>query len=472
MPCNLPIIPVVLCGGSGTRLWPVSRQLYPKPFVKMSNGKTLFANTIQRIQQLPDITTPLVISNEEYRFYVLEILEQLRFNADIILEPEARNTAPALALAAFAITGKSDALMLAMPSDHHFENEKIFCDTVSRGAQLATAGYIVTFGINPTRPEQGYGYIQQGEEIENSGFAVHNFIEKPDADTAAKMIQSGDYFWNSGIFLMRASIYLEELRKYAPEIYTVCKNAWQKKVRDEKFLRPDSDTFLSSPEDSIDYAVMERTTRAAMLPLYCGWNDMGSWDSFFQVGEQDEAGNVSIGDVLLEDVENSYINAQKRLIAAVGMKNVTIVESGDAILVMPRGRTQEVKKIVKLLKKNDREEIRLHPVVFRPWGSYERLASGSRFQVKRIIVKPNASLSMQLHHHRSEHWIIVKGTAEITVGEEKKLYTENQSVYIPLGQLHKLHNPGKIPLELIEVQSGSYLGEDDILRIRDNYDRK
>lgn len=468
---DAPIIPVILCGGSGTRLWPLSRQLYPKPFVEMSNGKTLFANTLERVMDVPEMADPVIISNEEYRFYILEILEKLKMSAGIILEPAARNTAPALALAAFAIQGDRDRLMLVMPSDHYFDNDETLRETVKKAIPLAEAGYIVTFGVKPTRPEQGYGYIRQGEELQECGFAVHSFIEKPDAEAALNMIQEGNYFWNSGIFLLRASVYLEELKKYSPEIFSACKKAWLQKQGDEKFMRPAAAEFLKSPEDSIDYAVMERTGRAAMLPLFCGWNDMGSWDSFFQAGVRDESGNVCIGDVMAQDVENSYIHSHKRFVAAVGVKDLAIVESGDAILVLPRGRTQEVKKIVNFLKENGREEFRLHPVVFRPWGNYERLAAGSRFQVKRIIVKPCRSLSLQMHHHRSEHWIIVRGTAEITIGEEKRLYTENQSAYIPLGQLHKLYNPGKIPLELIEVQSGAYLGEDDICRVEDAYGR-
>lgn len=471
MQTSSSLVPVILCGGSGTRLWPLSRQLYPKPFVEMSNGKTLFANTIERVRNLPGASAPVIISNEEYRFYILETLERMGISADIVLEPAARNTAPALALAAFAICAASDRLMLVMPSDHFFDDNDAFRDTVIRAIPVAESGLIVTFGINPTRPEQGYGYIRKGEALGESGFAVHSFIEKPDAATAERMIQDGNYFWNSGIFLLRASLYLEELRNYSPDIYAACEKAWAKKTEDEKFLRPAPDEFLASPEDSIDYAVMEKTGRAAMLPLFCGWNDMGSWDSFFQAGKQDSSGNVCIGDVMVEDVENSYIHSQKRFVAAVGVKDLAIVESGDAILVLPRGRTQEVKKIVNFLKKNGREEFKLHPVVFRPWGNYERLVSGSRFQVKRIIVKPGRSLSLQMHHHRSEHWIIVRGTAEITIGQEKRLYTENQSAYIPLGELHKLYNPGKIPLELIEVQSGSYLGEDDISRIDDAYGR-
>lgn len=466
------LTPVILCGGSGTRLWPLSRKLYPKPFVTLNNGRTLFESTLERVQLLKDLAAPMLISNEDYRFYILEILDRMNINADIILEPGSRNTAPALALAALSILEKGDSVMLVMPADHLFENDTTFCATVEKAIPAAVNGYIVTFGINPTRPEHGYGYIRQGKDLGENGFAVHSFIEKPDTDKAARMIESGDHYWNSGIFLMRASVYIDELKQFGSDILDTCQNAWQKRSRDSRFIRPDKKIFLSCPEKSVDYAVMEKTRRASMFPLYCGWSDMGSWDSFFQTGVPDEKGNVKIGDVMLEDVHNSYIHAHKRLVAAVGVQDLAIVESGDAVLVLPRGRTQEVKRIVDHLKKEEREEFRLHPVVFRPWGSYERLASGSRFQVKRIIVKPGFSLSLQMHHHRSEHWIIVRGTAEITIGEQKRLYTENESAYIPLGQLHKLFNPGKIPLELIEVQSGAYLGEDDIIRIEDSYGRK
>lgn len=469
---SLPIVPVIICGGSGTRLWPLSRKLYPKPFVNRSKGNSLFEETVERAARINGVTEPLIVSNEEYRFYILETLERLQTDATIILEPAPRNTAPALTLAALAIMETGDALMLAMPSDHLFENETALQEAVAKAAPIAAAGHIVTFGIKPTRPESGYGYIHQGEELHNNGFSVQKFVEKPDAASAETMLKEGGYFWNSGMFLMPASVYLAELEQFAPDILAACQKAWSGSSRDKKFLRPASEAFLTVPENSIDYAVMEKTARAVMLPLYCGWNDMGSWDSFFQSGQRDEAGNVCVGDVLLDDVENSYIHAQKRLVAAVGLKDIAIVESGDAVLVLPRDRSQDVKKIVNILKRDNREEFKLHPVVYRPWGNYERLVEGERFQVKRIVVKPGRALSLQMHHHRSEHWIIVRGTAEITIGEQTNLYTENQSVYIPVGQLHKLHNPGKIPLELIEVQSGTYLGEDDIVRIEDSYGRK
>lgn len=465
------VVPVILCGGSGTRLWPLSRKLYPKQFVNIGNGQTLFTQTLQRVRKHPFNAHPVIVSNEDYRFYVIESLEQLNMEAEIIFEPAAKNTAPALALAALAVLEKADALMLVMPSDHYFEDEEEFYETIARAVPAAAAGHIVTFGVKPGRPEQGYGYIHCSSILQENVFKVSNFVEKPDAASARQMLNSDEYFWNSGIFLMPASVYLKELGKFAPQILEACLTAWQDKSVEGNFMRPGADAFRASPGESVDYAVMEKTLCAVMLPLCCGWNDMGSWDSFFQIGTRDESGNVSVGDVLLQDVENSYIHAQRRLIAAVGVKDIAVVESGDAVLVLPRQQSQKVKQIVGIMEKQEREEFRLHPLVYRPWGSYERLAMGGRFQVKRIIVKPGGALSLQMHHHRSEHWIIVRGTAEITIGDASNIYTENQSVYIPLGGLHRLRNPGKINLELIEVQSGSYLGEDDINRFDDDYRR-
>lgn len=471
MKTDVSLVPVILCGGSGSRLWPLSRKLYPKPFVNLGNGDTLFSKTIGRVKQIQNAGKPLLVSNEDYRFYILDILEQLKLDAEIILEPEARNTAPALALAALSILERSESLMLVMPADHHFENISAFYKLVFKAIPAALAHNIVTFGVKPTRAEQGYGYIRRGDPVYDGGYTVHSFVEKPDAGTAEKMLNDGDFFWNSGIFLMSASVYLAELKNYAPDIHAACQQAWIRRKQDKKFFRPDKETFLACPENSIDYAVMEKTERSVLYPLYCGWSDMGSWDSFFLAGDKDSAGNVIVGDTMLEDVENSYIHARKRLVAAVGVKELTIIDSGDAVLVVPRNQTQNVKKIVDRLKREDREEFKLHPVVFRPWGSYERLVSASRFQVKRLIIKPGSSLSLQMHHHRSEHWIIVRGTAAITIGDDTNLYGENESAYIPIGKKHRLANPGKIPLEIIEVQSGSYLEEDDIERFEDSYGR-
>ena len=468
------ISPVILCGGSGTRLWPLSRDLYPKPFVALSNGESLFRSTLGRIEGLQGCAEPIVVTNEAHRFYVLEFMEEAGREGHIILEPVPKNTAPAICLAALAVKEQAgpDALMLVLPSDHYFDHADDFCATVGKAVAAAQAGKIVTFGIVPSRPDSAYGYIKANADYDAVCKVVSQFVEKPSVERAATMLQGGDHYWNSGIFLLRAATFLVELEKYRPEILTACAAAWHARSDEDKFLRPDPEKFLQSPEDSIDYAIMEKTDRALMAPLRCGWSDMGSWESFYQQGSQDDKGNVCVGDVLLEDVENSYIYSRGRLVAAVGMKNVAVIDSGDAVLVLPRDRCQDVKKIVSQLKKANREETKVHPVVYRPWGSFERLALGSRFQVKRIVVKPGRSLSLQLHHHRSEHWIIVSGTAEITVGEDTRLHTENESVYIPLGSLHKLRNPGKIPLELIEVQSGAYLGEDDIRRFEDSYGRK
>lgn len=468
------ITPVILCGGNGTRLWPLSRELYPKPFLKMGDGGSLFRNTLERAKILEDCKTPIILSNEEHRFYIMETLAEAGIDGRVILEPEPRNTAPALCLAALALRGEGqeDDLMLVMPSDHYFEDSSIFCQTVIKAMPIASQGHIVTFGITPARPDSGYGYIEQGKAIDDFCYAVNRFVEKPDAEKAAQMLANGNYYWNSGIFFLSARRYLEELRKFAPDILAACENAWTKKTEDEKFIRPDPLSFLEGPENSIDYAIMEKTDKAAMAPLPCAWSDMGSWEAFYTTSTQDNNGNVCEGDVFMEDTRNSYIHSEDRLVAAIGVRDMVIVESSDAVLVMPRERSQEVKKVASYLKENNREECRFHPLVYRPWGSYERLVAGSRFQVKRIIVKPDCSLSLQMHHHRSEHWIVVSGTAEITIDGKTSLYTENQSVYIPLGSSHKLRNPGIIPLELIEVQSGSYLGEDDIVRYDDDYGRK
>lgn len=469
---KLPLIPVILCGGTGSRLWPLSREMYPKPFIRMANGSTLFEDTLGRADFVCGGKAPLIVGNEEHRFYILEAMQKMGVKGRILLEPAPRNTAPALTMAALSMTvSGEDPLMLVMPADHYFADRETFRETIARARPRAESGQIVTFGITPSRPEPGYGYIEQGGQIDGSCFHVTRFVEKPQPADAEKMLASGKYFWNSGIFMLPASLYLKEMEKYAPDILLACQKAWAKRQEDGDFVHIDRDAFLEAPENSIDYAIMEKTDRASMIPMQCGWSDMGAWDSFYHAGGRAGNGNVHVGDVILEDVENSYIHAQDRLVAAVGLKDMVIVESRDAVLVVPRERAQEVKKIVKTLKEGEREEFRLHPLVYRPWGSYERIAKGNRFQVKRIIVRPGGSLSLQMHYHRAEHWIVVSGTAEITVGDKQSLYTENQSIYIPVGSTHKLHNPGHIPLELIEVQTGSYLGEDDIVRLDDKYGR-
>lgn len=467
------LYPVILCGGSGTRLWPLSREMYPKQFVELGNGRTLFKDTLLRAFSIPSAADPLIVCNEEHRFYVSASLLECSVQGHVLLEPEPRNTAPAIALAAFAICSvDTDGLLLVLPSDHLLQDEDAFVAAVQGACPLAEAGYIVTFGITPTSPETGFGYIRQGNLFSGGGFAVSRFVEKPDAAKAAAMLKEGGYLWNSGMFLFAASAYLKELKTFAPEIYAMCSTAWENRRKEGAFVYPEREAFLSSPSDSIDYAVMEHTSRAAVYPLSSGWNDLGSWEAFYQAGEKDTSGNVCVGDVVLDNVHDCYLHGTHRLIAALDIEDLAVIETQDSILVAPRASVQHVKNIVAELKSAGRPEYRLHPLVYRPWGSYESLAVGSRFQVKRITVNPGAQLSLQMHYHRAEHWVVVSGTAEITNGDSVGLYTENQSTYIPLGTVHRLKNPGKVPLVIIEIQSGSYLGEDDIVRLEDVYGRQ
>ena len=462
---------VVLCGGSGTRLWPLSRSLYPKQFMELG-GHTLFGDTVDRAAALPDSGEPLVVCNEEHRFYVAAALQRKGLEGTILLEPKGRNTAPAIALAAFtALSGGDDPLLLALPSDHVLKPQAAFAEAVARARACAETGRIVTFGITPTTPETGFGYIRRGEELLSGGYAVARFVEKPDLAGAEAMLADGGYLWNSGMFLFRASVYLEELALCAPDIHAACRAAWDGRHADHDFIRPDADAFLGSPADSIDYAIMEKTDRAAVVPLTADWSDLGSWEAFYEAAPHDGEGNVRVGDVFAEATENCYLHAANRLVATLGVSDLVVVETADSVLVADRSRTQDVKKVVESLKKQGRGEAENHPLVFRPWGSYETLARGERFQVKRIVVKPGGQLSLQKHHHRAEHWVVVAGTAEITVGDEVRLYHEDQSSYIPLGTVHRLKNPGIIPLVIIEIQSGSYLGEDDIVRLEDTYGR-
>lgn len=469
----LSITPVILCGGSGTRLWPLSRECYPKQFVTFGEQPTLFVQALRRVAGLLGSELPVVISNEAHRFYVQAALRSCQQEARILLEPAPRNTAPAIALAALALTEEGqDPLMLVMPSDHLLDDDAAFCRGVQAAAPLAEEGYIVTFGIKPTGPETGFGYIEQGRAI-GAGYEVSRFVEKPDRSTAEHMLAQGSFVWNSGIFLLRASVFLEELAHHAPYMEAGCRRAWQGRTAAGAFCCPDSEAFLATPADSIDYAIMEKTDRAAVMPLSLEWSDLGSWEALYQAGDKDGRGNVVSGDVLLENAEGCYLNARHRLLAALDVQNLVVVETQDAVLVAPRDRVQDdVKKIVGQLQQKQREEYRQHTLVQRPWGSYESLAMGDRFQVKRIVVNPGAQLSLQMHHHRAEHWVVVSGTAEITNGEETRLFTENQSTYIPVGTRHRLKNPGIIPLVLIEIQSGPYLGEDDIVRFADVYGRE
>lgn len=467
------IAPVILCGGSGTRLWPLSRETYPKQFVDLGEGRTLFKDTLIRASRAPDSQEPIIICNEAHRFYVASALRETGVHAAILLEPAPRSTAPAIALAAFALTSdEADPLMLVLPSDHVLEDEEAFWRGVEAAAPAAEQGHIVTFGIAPASVETGFGYIEAGAPLGDRAFRVVRFVEKPDAATAQAMLDQGGFLWNSGMFLIRASVYLHELECFAPEIVTACRSAWAAHVPDGAFCRPDAAAFLASPSDSIDYAVMEHTDRAAVVPLDTRWSDLGSWEAFYRAEQGDAEGNVRHGDVITHDTKNCYFNARHRLVTAIGLRDLAIVETGDALLVAPRSRVQEVKSIVGQLAREGRQECKQHLQVFRPWGSYETLALGDRFQVKRIIVDPGAELSLQMHHHRAEHWVVVSGTAEVVNGKETHLYTEDQSTYIPVGTAHRLRNPGLIPLVLIEIQSGSYLGEDDIVRFSDAYGRE
>lgn len=466
------LIPVLLSGGVGSRLWPISREAYPKQFLALASELSMLQETMSRTADL-DTAAPLVVCNDEHRFMVAEQLRQLSVEpAAIILEPEGRNTAPAVALAAFYACAKDpEALLLVLPADHVIRDADAFTRAVRLGIGEAAQGMLMTFGIVPDAPETGYGYLRLGEPRGEGLYTLGSFVEKPDAAKAQEYLASGEYFWNSGMFLLSAAAYLDELKAHKPEIYSACERAMAKASDDLDFLRPDKDAFLACPSDSIDYAVMEQTLRGGVIPLDCGWSDVGAWSTLWQVSDQDSQGNVLLGDVMIEDCTDSYLRSESRLIAATGIKNLVVVETSDAILVADRNEVQNVKQIVNRLKAEGRSEASLHQRVYRPWGSYESLIEGDRFQVKRIVVNPGQTLSLQMHHHRAEHWIVVHGTAEVTCEDKVFTLREDQSTYIPLGHKHRLANPGKIPLELIEVQSGSYLGEDDIVRFEDVYGR-
>lgn len=465
----MKINPVILSGGSGTRLWPLSREHYPKQLLCLIGDQTLLQQTVSRLDGLENVAAPLLVCNEEHRFLIAEQLRQLdKTPADIILEPVGRNTAPALTLAALALLkdAPDDALMLVMPADHVVQDVKQFHAAVQEGVALAERGNLVTFGIVPTAPETGYGYIKVGPANH-----VAAFVEKPDADTAEQYVVSGDYLWNSGMFMMRASVWLEELNRFHPAMLEACKAAYEQGKRDSDFYRVNAQAFGSCQANSIDYAVMEETDRAAVVALDAGWSDIGAWSSLWEVSNQDDQGNVMQGDVYQHATKNTLLIAQHRFLAAVGLDDIIVVETPDAVLVAHKDHAQSVKEVVNHLKSDKRSEYQTHRRVYRPWGYYEGIDAGQRFQVKRLMVKPGAALSLQMHHHRAEHWVVVKGTARVTKGEEVFMLTENQSTYIPLGTTHRLENPGNIPLEIIEVQSGSYLGEDDIVRFEDIYNR-
>lgn len=469
------LIPLILSGGSGTRLWPVSRKNLPKQFLSLTGKGTLFQQTLARTQALPRVASPVVVASEDHRFLAAEQLKEAGINdAIIVLEPVARNTAPAIALGALQALAKDpDALLLVLPADHLIGDEESFCDAVQRALPYAEQGWLVTFGIRPDRPETGFGYIRRGERLDGGhAYRVEQFVEKPNLVTAEGYITDGSYDWNSGMFMFKASRYLEELDEHAPDMLTAVREAHDAAQADLDFVRTDAQSFAKVPENSIDYAVMEKTRRAAVVPVSCAWSDIGSWAALWMTGNGDADGNVIDGDTIAINTSNTLIRSHDRhLLATVGVQDLVVVSTPDATLVAHRDAAQDVKRVVDQLKASGRSEHSLHRVVHRPWGSYDSLEASDRFQVKRIIVKPSASLSLQKHHHRAEHWIVVSGTAEVTCDDKVFLLAENESTYIPLGSLHRLRNPGKVPLELIEVQSGSYLGEDDIVRFDDVYGR-
>ncbi|KJV31656.1 mannose-1-phosphate guanylyltransferase/mannose-6-phosphate isomerase [Luteibacter yeojuensis] len=468
------LIPLILSGGSGTRLWPVSRKNLPKQFLSLTSDDTLFQQTVKRSLLLPDSAAPIVVASDEHRFLAAEQLQELKVSgASILLEPMARNTAPAIAVGALqAIARDPDAVLLVLPSDHLIGDDALFAGAVAHALPLARDGWLVTFGIRPDRAETGFGYIQRGEVLGDHAFRINQFVEKPQLDVAERYVASNNFDWNSGMFMFRASRYLEELGTHAPAMLDAARAAFESANTDLDFVRLDAHAFSAAPSDSIDYAVMEKTTRAAVVPVSCGWSDVGSWEALWLSTERDANDNRLEGDVIALDTRSSLVRSHDRhLVATVGLDNIVVVTTPDATLVARRDASQDVKKIVDALKAADRSEHELHRVVRRPWGSYDSLESGDRFQVKRIVVKPGAALSLQMHHHRAEHWIVVKGVAEVTCDDKVFLLAENQSTYLPLGSRHRLRNPGKVPVELIEVQSGSYLGEDDIVRYDDVYGR-
>lgn len=466
------ILPVIMAGGSGSRLWPLSRQMFPKQFLTLNGNSSMLQATAERLTGI-EHAPAIVICNEEHRF---SVAEQFRLsnipNSGIILEPAGRNTAPAIALAALqALRSGEDPLLLVLAADHVIKDQEAFRASVQHAQTHAEAGKLVTFGIVPTSPETGYGYIKRGVIQQKSGYAVAGFVEKPDEKTAQSYLSTGLYYWNSGMFLFKASCYLAELKIHRPDILSACEKAMASTINDQDFVRVNKVAFEACPDESVDYAVMENTSSAVVVPMDCGWSDVGSWSALWEISEKDGNGNAFTGDVIDIDTKNSFVLAQDKLVSIVGLEDIVIVETKDAILVAKLSEVQKVKRIVEQLKAEKRSEFKHHREVYRPWGAYDSIDTGERFQVKRITVKPGAKLSVQMHHHRAEHWIVVSGTAKVTNGDKDILLTENQSTYIPVGVIHALENPGKLPLELIEVQSGSYLGEDDIVRFEDKYGR-
>ncbi len=470
------IHPVILSGGSGTRLWPMSRTLYPKQLLRLLGDDSLLQQTLRRVSDRDRFAPPLLVANEEHRFIIAEQLREIGVvPRALLLEPVGRNTAPAACVAALALAeSEPDALMLLLPSDHMIADEEAFAAAIARAAAAARGGALVTFGITPERPETGFGYIRRGEPVGGVAevFRVAEFVEKPGLDLARSFAASGEHFWNGGIFLFSAALYLDELGRTRPDIVAACRRALSEASRDADFVRLGKAAFEACPADSIDYAVMEHTLRAAVVPVGMGWSDVGSWDALWELSAKDAAGNAVSGNVVAEDTRNCYLRSEAGLVAAVGIEDLVVVATADALMLAPRNRTQEVRRLVARLAAEGREEAEALPTVHRPWGTYRSLHHGHRVQVKHITVKPGGMLSLQMHHHRAEHWIVVQGTARIRRGDEEMMLTEDQSTYIPLGTPHRLENPGKIPLHLIEVQSGSYLGEDDIIRFEDTYGRR
>jgi mannose-1-phosphate guanylyltransferase / mannose-6-phosphate isomerase len=478
------IYPVILSGGSGTRLWPMSRSLYPKQLLALTGERSLLQETALRVAGDRAFAPPLIVANEEHRFIIAEQLREIGVTQEaLILEPFGRNTAPAACVAALRLIatqapGDPEKLMLVMPSDHAIGDLAAFRQAIERAAAAARAGHLVTFGITPDRAETGYGYIASGQPLDivagavTGAFAVTGFVEKPDPETAERYVASGEYFWNSGIFLFPASLYLSELERLRPDMLAACKAAFAGARSETDFVRLDKTAFGACPSDSIDYAVMEHTHAAAVVPVSMRWSDLGSWDALWEMGQKDERGNALSGNVVAEATRNCYLRSEAGLVAAIGVEDIVVVATDDAVMIAPRSRTQEVKQLVGRLLAEKRDEADALPTVHRPWGSYRSLHNGHRVQVKHILVRPGGKLSLQMHHHRAEHWVVVQGTARIVRGNEETILTEDQSTYIPLGTPHRLENPGKIPLHVIEVQSGSYLGEDDIVRFEDHYGRQ
>jgi mannose-1-phosphate guanylyltransferase/mannose-6-phosphate isomerase len=479
----IQVTPVILCGGSGTRLWPLSRGGFPKQFLCLTGDNSLFQQTVERLQGLESGTThetePLIVCNEEHRFLAQEQLRESGISgAKFLLEPIARNTAPALTLAALAaIDDGADPILVVTPADQAVAAVNVFTQAMKTAIEEAATGSIVILGIQPDRPETGYGYIKTAAETHTQGTVttVERFVEKPNLETAQSYVNEGCYFWNAGIFVLKASVWLKAMETFQPEMLAKVKHAWESRQPDSQFLRPGKAEFEQVPSESIDYAVMERCPgsafRTKMVSLDAGWSDLGAWDAVWNIQVKDADGNAHKGDVIAKDCRDTFVHASSRLVSLVGVQNLVVIETADAILVADKSRGQDVKKIVDALKIQKREEQNLHRKVYRPWGWYDSIDGGGRFKVKRILVNPKASLSLQMHHHRAEHWVVVSGTAEITNGDQVIILSENQSTYIPLGQTHRLSNPGTIPLEIIEVQSGSYLGEDDIVRFEDQYGR-